>query len=123
MFAIAVAYANYSYEAVRHAGCFVISFPSTSMAKDALFHGTKSGRDMDKIAECGTRVEPASEIDCVLFSDAVANFECVLESEITASDHAIFTGRVVAAHMHQDPNVRRLYTIGGGYKMGGVVPG
>ena len=101
----------------------VISFPSVDMAEDALFHGTKSGRDMDKITECGTKCEPASEIDCVLFSDAVANFECLLDSEAAAGDHAIFVGRVVAAHMHQEPNVRRLYTIGGGYEMGGVVPG
>ena len=121
--AFAVAYARDSYEAIRYAGCFVISVPSVSMADDALVHGTKSGRDMDKIAECGTQCQPATEIDCVLFSDAVANFECVLESETAAGDHAIFVGRVVAAHMHQDPKIRRLYTVGAGYEMGGVLPG
>lgn len=123
MLAIAVAFARHSYEAIRRSKAFVVSFPSIAMAKDALFHGTHSGRDMDKIAVCGTRTQPATAIDCVLFSDAVANFECVLESETKAGDHAIFVGRVVASHMHEDPNVRRLYTIGPAHEMAGVAPG
>ena len=72
MLAISVAFARHSYEAIRQAGEFVVTFPSSAMAEDALFYGTKSGRDMDKLAVCGTKTEPASEMDCVLFTDAVA---------------------------------------------------
>ena len=123
MFAISVAFARHSYEAIRGAREFVISYPSVDMAKDALFHGTKSGRDMDKLAECGTAVQPASKIDCVLLSEAVANFECVLDGELESGDHAIFSGRVVQAHIHTKPDIRRLYTLGPGYDMGGVLRG
>jgi flavin reductase (DIM6/NTAB) family NADH-FMN oxidoreductase RutF len=77
---------------------------------------------MDKITECGTRTAPASKIDCVLFADAVANFECELESELETGDHVIFVGRIVASHMNEDPNVKRLYTLAEGYKMGGAGP-
>jgi len=120
MLAISVAFTRHSYDAIRQAGEFVVSFPSTAMAKDALFHGTKSGRDMDKIAACGTKTQPASRIDCVLFSDAVTNFECTLESETKTGDHAIFVGRIVTAHMHDDPTVERLFTVGAGYEMRGL---
>ena len=123
MFAISVGVTRYSLEAIRHAREFVLSFPSTAMAKDALFHGTKSGRDMDKIAECGTKTQPAVKIDGVLFSDAVANFECTLASEHQTGDHVIFVGEVVAAHVNEDPNVRRLYTVEANYEMDGVLPG
>ena len=123
MLAISVAFARHSYEAIRQAGEFVVSFPSSAMAEDALFYGTKSGRDMDKLAVCGTKTEPASEMDCVLFTDAVANFECVLESETKTGDHAIFAGRVVAAHASDDASARRLYTLSDGYEMGPAAPG
>jgi flavin reductase (DIM6/NTAB) family NADH-FMN oxidoreductase RutF len=49
-----------------------------------------------------------------LLSDAVANFECVLESELLTGDHVIFAGRIVAAHVNEDPDVVRLYNLGGG---------
>ena len=123
MMAISIGLTRYSLEAVRRSKAFVVSFPSSGMAEDALFHGTHSGRDMDKIAKCGSKTEPAEEIDCVLFADAVANFECVLESEVITGDHALFVGRVVAAHVNDDNTVRRLYTLGTGYQMGGVVGG
>lgn len=123
MMAIAVAHGRHSCGAIRAAKEFVISFPSEAMAKDALFHGTKSGRDMDKLAACGTRTQPAAEIDCVLLADAVANFECRLVAELVTGDHVLFVGQVVAAHVNEEPAQRRLYTLGPGHEMGGVTSG
>lgn len=123
MLAISVGLTRYSLEAIRCAGEFVLSFPSAAMAQDALFYGTKSGRNMDKIAACGTKTQPATKIDCVLFTEAVANFECKVKSEHRTGDHVIFVGEVVATYVNEDPDVRRLYTVGAGYEMSGVVPG
>ena len=118
MFAISVAPERYSFEPLRSTGQFVLSFPSLEMARDALFHGTHSGRDMDKLAECPTRFEPATQIDSVLLSEALANLECELAGELPSGDHVIFVGRVVAAHMNVDPGVQWLQAIGPGYQMG-----
>lgn len=123
MLAISVAFTRHSYGAIRHAGSFIVSFPSVAMKEEALFYGTKSGRDTDKLAAVGAKTQPATAIDCVLLADAVANFECVLEGELKTGDHAIFAGRVTAAHVNSDPAVRRLYTLDTNYGMGGVVPG
>jgi flavin reductase (DIM6/NTAB) family NADH-FMN oxidoreductase RutF len=122
MMAIAVGKTRYSLEAIRAAKEFVISFPSTTMASDAAFHGTKSGRDADKLTTAKTKTQPATAIDCVLLTDAVANFECELKGEMEAGDHVIFVGEVVVSHMNKSPVVRRLYTLGE-EQMGGVVPG
>ena len=122
MLAISIALQRHSLSALRQARQFVVSVLSTTMAEDALFHGTKSGRDMDKLAEFGTATQPATEIDSVLLADAVANFECVLEDELRTGDHVIFAGRVVASHMNEDASVRGLYSLGDD-QMGGVVPG
>ncbi|HVP10842.1 MAG TPA: flavin reductase family protein [Phycisphaerae bacterium] len=122
MVAIAVGKTRYSLEAIRGAGEFVISFPSTTMASDAAFHGTKSGRDTDKLATAKTKTQPATAIDSVLLSDAVANFECELKGEMEAGDHIILVGEVVVAHMNKSTTVRRLYALGD-EQMGGVVAG
>ena len=123
MMAVSVAHKRHSLGAIRHAKEFVISFPASTMAEDALFHGTHSGRDTDKLAVQKTATQPATKIDSVLLADAVANFECVLEGEMTTGDHVIFAGRIVASHVNEDNSVRRLYTLATGYDMSGVAPG
>ena len=117
MMAIAVASTHYSIETVRHSKCFTIAFPSSEMAEAALFFGSKSGRDTDKLAEFNCKTAPAEAIDSLLLADAVANFECELESETEAGDHIIFLGRVVCSHVNTEPK-KRLYTVGPGHKMG-----
>ncbi len=117
MMAIAVAKKHYSIEAITHSKCFTIAFPSSEMAEAALFFGSKSGRDTDKFAEFECKTEPANAIDSVLLADAVANFECTLESQMPAGDHIIFVGQIVCSHINTEPK-KRLYTIGPGHKLG-----
>jgi flavin reductase (DIM6/NTAB) family NADH-FMN oxidoreductase RutF len=119
MMAIAVAKKHYSIEAITHSKCFTISFPSADMADASLFFGSKSGWDIDKFAEFDCKTEPAQVIDSVLLADAVANFECTLDSQIPAGDHIVFIGRIVASHINTEPK-KRLYTIGPGHKLGPV---
>jgi len=117
MLAIAVAAGHYSTGCIRHSKCFSLAFPSAEQGEAALFFGSKSGRDIDKLAEFDCATEPAEKIDSVLLSDAAANFECELESETVAGDHVIFVGRVVCSHVNTQAN-KRLYTIGPGHKLG-----
>jgi len=117
MMAIAVAKTHYSVEAITHSECFTVAFPSSEMADAALFFGSKSGRDVDKFAEFVCETTPAKQIDSVLLTDAVANFECTLEQHMPAGDHIIFVGNVVAAHVNNEAK-KRLYTVGPGHKLG-----
>jgi len=119
MMAIAVAKKHYSIETIRHSKCFTVAFPSSEMAEAALFFGSRSGRDVDKFAEFDCKTGPAEAIDSVLLADAVANFECTLESETEAGDHIIFVGKIVCSHANPEPK-KRLYTVGPGHKLGSV---
>jgi flavin reductase (DIM6/NTAB) family NADH-FMN oxidoreductase RutF len=119
MMAIAVAKTHYSIKTIRYSKCFTIAFPSAQMADAALFFGSRSGRDTDKFAEFDCKTLPAEKIDSVLLADAVANFECTLESQTSVGDHIIFVGRVVASHVNTRPK-KRLYTVGPDHKLGPV---
>lgn len=119
MMAIAVAKSHYSIETIKHSKCFTIAFPSAEMAEQTLFFGSESGRDTDKFDRSDCKTEPAKQIDSLLLTDAVANFECTLESEAQAGDHLIFVGKIVASHTNTEDK-KRLYTIGPGHKLGAV---
>jgi len=117
MMAIAVAKGHYSVGAIEHSRCWTLAYPSAEMAKDALFFGSVSGRDVDKFTQSSCRTEPAKQIDSVLLADAVANFECMLESQMPAGDHIVYVGRVVTAHVNTERK-KRLYTLAPGHKLG-----
>ncbi len=120
MMAISIGLTRHSLQALRQAREFVLSFPSSRMASETLLFGTKSGRDLDKLAAGETKTQPASVIDGVLLADAAANFECRVVSETDTGDHVVFVGEVVAAHVNEDSEVRRLYCLGH-ERLGGVV--
>ncbi|MHC4115665.1 MAG: flavin reductase family protein [Planctomycetota bacterium] len=117
MMAIAVAKGHYSTACLRRSKCFTVSFPSSQMADAALFFGSHSGRDTDKLTQFECDTAPAEKIDSLLLTDAVANFECSLQSETEAGDHIIFVGKVVASHVNTEPK-KRLYSIAPGHKLG-----
>ena len=119
MMAIGVYKGHYSVKCIRCSKCFTVAYPSSNMAKAALFFGSHSGRDTDKFAELPCKTAPAKKIDSVLLTDAVANFECRLVSETKAGDHIIFVGRVVASHINTKSK-KRLYTVAPGHKLGSV---
>jgi flavin reductase (DIM6/NTAB) family NADH-FMN oxidoreductase RutF len=119
MMAFSVGMTRYSLGVLREAGECVIAFPSELQVEETLLFGTKSGRDTDKLAMSGAGISPARKVNSVLLDDAVANFECRLTGELATGDHVIFAGEIVAAHVNPD-SPGRLYTVGKGYRMGGV---
>lgn len=119
MMAVSIGKGRWSLQAFRLSKQFVIAFPSEHQRAETMLFGTKSGRDMDKLAEAGAPVQPAKAIDGVLLAEAVANFECRLAGEMPAGDHVIFVGEVVQAHLNED-RLNRLYTVGPNYKLGGL---
>ncbi len=117
MMAIGVYKGHYTVKCIRHSKCFTLVYPSSDMAKAALFFGSHSGRDTDKLAEFKCRTSPAKKIKSVLLRDAVANFECRLIKQVATSDHITFVGEIVCSHVNTKRR-KRLYSLGTGHKLG-----
>lgn len=122
MWAISVGRTRYSLQVIRQAGAFVLVLPSERQENETLLFGTRSGRDVDKLAETGTRTRPAARIDGVLLEDAVANFECRVVGEMESGDHVIFVGEVLASYVNAAP-LNRLYTVAPGHQLAGLPRG
>ncbi len=121
MMAFSLAHSRYSLEVVRRAGECVIAYPTPALAEAALFCGTHSGRDTDKLAATRLATIPANVVNCVLLADAAANFECRIAGEFPTGDHVIIAGEIVASHINPD-RPGRVYTVAKGYRMAGVIP-
>ena len=117
MMAIGVYKGHYTVKCIRHSKCFTLVYPSADMAKAALFFGSHSGRDTDKLAELKCKTSPAKKIKSVLLSDAVANFECRLVKQVATGDHITFVGEIVCSHVNIKRK-KRLYSLAPGHKLG-----
>lgn len=122
MFMLGIDDGAYTYELIRKTKEFVVAFPNEKMAKEVLFVGTRHGHTCDKIAESNLRVQKADKVKAPLIADAVANFECRLVDIYRPGNCPLIIGEVMAAHENVKPEVKRLYTVGAGYKMAGVRP-
>jgi flavin reductase (DIM6/NTAB) family NADH-FMN oxidoreductase RutF len=122
MFMLGIDDGAYTYDLIRKTKEFTVAFPNEKMAKEVLFAGTRHGRNCDKIAESGLRIQKADKIKAPLIADAVANFECKLVDIYRPGDCPLIIGKVLAAHENVHSVVKRLYTVGAGYKMAGVRP-
>lgn len=95
--AISVAPKRYSHELISKTGEFVINVPTMDMLKQVWICGVRSGREVDKIGECGFTLEPSLKVRPPSIKECVANLECKVANKLTVGDHTLFIGEVVAA--------------------------
>ena len=97
MAVISVGPSRYSHDIISQSGEFVINVPPFSLLKETVHCGTVSGRDGDKFASAGLTREPAQKVAATLIAECIGHLECRVVKEVTAGDHTLFLGQVVAA--------------------------
>jgi len=65
---------RYTYEFVQESGLFTVNVPTPEMRPFVNLCGTKSGRDVDKIAQVTTSM--GQTVDCVRLDDCPIVYEC-----------------------------------------------
>jgi flavin reductase (DIM6/NTAB) family NADH-FMN oxidoreductase RutF len=94
---ISVAPPRYSHDIISQSGEFVINVPPFSLLKETMHCGTVSGRDEDKFEGAGLTRETAQIVSAPLIAECIGHLECKVVKEVTAGDHTLFLGEVVAA--------------------------
>lgn len=99
---ISIAPGRYSHEGIEHHKEFVVNYPSTEQEGGAWVCGTKSGRDGDKFRDAGLSLIDSTVVKAPTINGATVAFECKVVDEITAGDHTLFIGQVVAMRGNPD---------------------
>ena len=89
---------RYSYDMLKETGEFVINLTTKKLAYAVDYCGVKSGRDVDKFAQCGlTRGKP-SVVHVPLIQESPVNMECRVTEIKELGSHHMFLAEVVAVH-------------------------
>lgn len=77
MFTVLVRKSRHTHSLIEKAGEFTISLPLDDNMKKALaICGTKSGRDVDKIKECGLELQEGKDISTPIIKGCGVHYEC-----------------------------------------------
>lgn len=110
MIAISVGPGRYSHECLEHCGEFVLCLPSEEHKEGAWLCGTTSGRKIDKFSKAGFQQVPAKVVAPPIIEGSTVAFECTVANRVTAGDHTLFIGEVVAIH-GSPGRTRHLYSV------------
>jgi flavin reductase (DIM6/NTAB) family NADH-FMN oxidoreductase RutF len=73
---VAVRLIRHTFGIIEQADDFTVSIPSTDMAKELDFCGTRSGRDVDKFEACRLPVAPAQRVGSPIIAVPGLHYEC-----------------------------------------------
>jgi len=99
---ISIAPGRYSHDMIAQTGEFVVSILSSEQKNISSFCGSRSGREVDKIAHLELKTIPSRVVKVPLIAGCVANLECKVIARYPAGDHTLFIGEVVASDIERE---------------------
>lgn len=95
MVSISLRKERYSFPIISEAKEFVINIPSTDQSFNVDFCGVKSGKDMDKIKNCGFNLGYETEFNTPYITDSPVNLLCRVKDILPLGSHHMFLAEVI----------------------------
>ncbi len=87
---------------IEDRGEFILNVPGADLAREAAWCGAVSGRDIQKIRECGLRAEPGGKVRAPILTDCIAHLECLARDSRGTAGQVLFTAEIVLAVARRD---------------------
>ncbi len=93
---------RYIHDLIAQAKEFGVAVVGEKSEQMALFCGTKTAYEVDKLYEGNIETISPSLIDSPLIKEALVNLECKLVKSFDIGDHTAFIGEVVMTHLQYE---------------------
>ena len=102
MLSISVRPERLSYEYIKETMEFTVNMPHRKQTRETDFCGVRSGRQLDKIKECGFTMVEGKDINVTFIKECPVNIECKVKQIIPLGTHDIFLAEVVGSHVNEN---------------------
>ncbi len=102
MVSVSIRPQRYSHDIIRDSGEFVINLTTSGLARVTDFCGVKSGRDLDKFAECGLTPVPSKHVSCPSIGESPVSIECRVRQILPLGSHDMFLAEVAGVSVASD---------------------
>ena len=87
---------RYSHDIIRDTGEYVINLVDGKLTRSMDYCGVKSGRDMDKFAQCHLTAVPSLTVQAPSIGESPVCIECQVTQMIELGSHDMFLAKVTA---------------------------
>jgi len=113
MYAFAVQSGAFSHDLLASGTECVLAVPGERLAEEVLYCGSASGRETDKLQDCGLSIRPAYTLKRGgLLDRAKANLEVEIINRIRTGDHTTYIVQVRRFGVNPSNTERNLLTVG-----------
>ena len=102
MLSISIRPERLSYDYIKETMEFIINLPSKKQTKEVDFCGVRSGRQIDKIKECGFNLQEGEKVKSSYIKECPVNIECKVKDIIELGSHDMFIAEVLCSHIDED---------------------
>lgn len=102
MLSISIRPERLSYEYIKETMEFTVNMPHRKQTRETDFCGVRSGRQLDKIKECGFTMVEGKDINVPFIKECPVNIECKVKQIIPLGTHDIFLAEVVGSHVNEN---------------------
>ena len=103
MVSVSVRKNRYSHQLIAASGEFVVNLVDEARCRALDFCGVRSGKDVDKWAECGLTPMPALGMQYApAINECPAYLACRVKQVLELGSHAMFVGEVVGVQVRDD---------------------
>lgn len=102
MLSISIRPERLSYEYIKETMEFTVNMPHKKQTRETDFCGVRSGRQLDKIKECGFTMVEGKDINVPFIKECPVNIECKVKQIIPLGTHDIFLAEVVGSHVNEN---------------------
>ena len=102
MLSISVRPERLSYEYIKETMEFTVNMPHRKQTRETDFCGFRSGRQLDKIKECGFTMVEGKDVNVPFIKECPVNIECKVKQIIPLGTHDIFLAEVVGSHVNEN---------------------
>ncbi len=103
MVSVSVRKERYSHALIKESGEFVVNLVDEARCRAVDFCGVRSGRDVDKWAECGLTPMPALGLEhAPAIAECPAYLACKVRQVLELGSHDMFIGEVVGVQVRED---------------------
>ena len=87
---------------IEDRGEFIINIPGRDLAREAAYCGSISGLEVQKLKECGLKLEPGGKVRAPVLSGCPAHLECRATVTRAVAGQILVEGEIVLAVLGRD---------------------
>ena len=93
---------RYSYDLIKENGSFVINLVPSTLVKACDFCGVRSGRELDKFAQCNLTAEKSFTVDAPSIAECPLSLECRVSEIIELGTHDMLLADILSVSVKEE---------------------